>query len=359
MWEVAPDHAAGLVGGLLAALAWLLLLRRKHAAAPGTVRAAALLMFVSAGVHLALVPHHLAHDPFTALLFLVDAGALAALAVAVPTARWWRRAAAALLAATILGYVVYVLAGLEGPDQVGIATKLVELAALGLTLVPVPGEAGPSHAALRWAAVGAGVPALTVLTGLGAWAADLAHPAAGHHHVGAVVQATAAVATPEQQEQANRLLADTTAAIEPYRDWRTAWAAGYRPTGPSRGAVHWMNPAYAKGPVLDPRRPQGLVYVRGRSGWVLAGAMFEMPRQGQFGPDPGGPITAWHAHQDLCVSAAGGGSIALATPYAGCPLGAVTVSFPAMLHVWIVENPAGGPFGIDLDPGTIRALQRS
>lgn len=359
MWEVAPDHAPGLIGGLLAALAWLLLFRRRHEAAPGTVRAAALLVFVSAGIHLALVPHHLAHDPFTALLFLVDAGGLAAVALAPSTAWWWRPAAAALLVATILGYAVYVLAGLEGVDQVGIATKLLELTALGLALVPVPGEARPARRGLRWAAVGAGVPALTVLTGLGLWAADLAHPGAGHHHVGAVVQAAAAVATPEQQQRANQLLADTTAAIEPYRDWQAARAAGYRPTGPERGAVHWMNPAYAKGPVLDPRRPQGLVYVRGRSGWVLAGAMFQMPRQGQFGPDPGGPITAWHMHQDLCVSPAGGGSIALASPYAGCPLGAVGMSFPAMLHVWIVDNPAGGPFGIDLDPVTIRALQRA
>jgi hypothetical protein len=173
-----------------------------------------------------------------------------------------------------------------------------------------------------------------------------------------VVQAAPQVATPEQGERANRLLAETAAGIAPYRDARAALAAGYRPGSPDTGAAHWMNPAYARGPILDPRRPQGLVYVRGRSGWVLAGAMFQMPRRDEFGPDPGGPLTVWHQHTNLCVSPFGL-AFGLASPFGACPLGAVGMSFPAMLHVWIVDNPAGGPFGIDLDPKTIRALQRA
>jgi hypothetical protein len=365
MFDLAPGHAFGLVGGLLAAAAWLLAVRflcnhryrARYAAAPGSVRAAALLMIFTAGVHLALVPHHLDDGPITAPLFLVNGIAFLALAVLAFRAWWWRRAAAALLVATIVAYLFYVAVGLEGPDQVGIATKLVELAALGLALVPAPHERRPSRRGLRWAAVAAGVPALTVVTGVTVWATDLLRPGTGHHHVGAVVQAASPVATPDQQAAANRLLADTTAAIEPYRDARVAWSAGYRP-GLGGGAVHWMNPAYSKGPVLDPRHPQGLVYVRNSSGgWVLTGAMFQMPRMGEFGPDPGGPITAWHQHVNLCVSPIGF-AIGLASPYAGCPVGAVGMSFPAMLHVWIVENPAGGPFAIDLDPKTIRAIQR-
>lgn len=367
MWELAPGHAPGLLGGLAAAAIWLLAVRfvanhrfrARYATAPGTVRAAALLMVVTAGIHLALVPHHLDEDPLTALLFLGNAAAFLVVAVAAFRAWWWRRAAAALLAATVLAYLVYVAAGLEGPDQVGIATKLVELAAFGLALVPVPGERRPLHHGRRWLAAGVAMPALTLLTGVAVWATDLLRPGAGHQHVGAVVQAAATVVTPEQQERANRLLADTTAAVAPYRDWRAAEAAGYRPpAGGPGGAVHWMNPAYAKGPILDPKRPQGLVYVLGRSGWTLVGAVFEMPRLGEFGPDPGGPITAWHQHVNLCLSPVGF-AIGLASPYAGCPLGAVGMSFPAMLHVWVVDNPAGGPFGIDLDKRTIRALQQA
>jgi hypothetical protein len=366
MWDLAPDHAAGLVGGLMAALAWLLAVRfvpsqrfrRRYAAAPGSVRAAALLMVVTAGVHLALVPGHLDDSPFTALTFLVNAAAFTTVAIAAFSAWWWRRAAATLLVATILAYLFYLVVGFEGPDQVGIATKLVELTALGLALVPVPHEQRPAHRGLRWAAVAVAMPALTVLTGLTVWGVDLLRPAAGHHHVGAVVQATASHPTPQQRERADRLFSETSAAIAPYRDWRVAWAAGYRPPRQTGGAVHWMNPAYAGGPILDPRRPQGLVYVRGRSGWVLTGAMFQMPHLGQFGPDPGGPLTAWHAHENICLSPVGP-AFGLATPYASCPLGAVAISAPAMLHVWIVDNPAGGPFAIDLDPKTIRALQQA
>ena len=259
MWEIAPGHAAALIGGLLAGAGWLIVVRflPGRRTAPGTVRGAALLMVVSAGVHLFLAPGH-GDDPLTSLAFLVDAAALVVLAVASLGTRWWRAPAAAVLVAGVLAYVVYVLAGLERPDQVGVATKLIEVVALGLALVPVPGQRRAGQGA-RWVAVTAGVPALVVVTGLGAWVADLAHPGPGHQHVGAVFQPTNPIPTAEQQARADRLLADTRAAIAPYRDVRVARAAGYRPNpGPER-LQHWQNPAFQKGPVLDTRRPQALV----------------------------------------------------------------------------------------------------
>src|SRR5260370_29942823 len=57
MYSISPDHAIGLVGGLLAlplALA-LLRLHPRWRSVPGTVRGAAVLMAVSAGVHFALI----------------------------------------------------------------------------------------------------------------------------------------------------------------------------------------------------------------------------------------------------------------------------------------------------------------
>jgi hypothetical protein len=121
--------------------------------------------------------------------------------------------------------------------------------------------------------------------------------------------------------------------------------------------VHWTNEAYDKEMyILDPRHPQALVYVHSRHGLVLAGAMYQMPRQAQFGPDPGGPLTAWHIHQHICF---GAGAFSLATPFSSCPFGMVDVTAPAMLHVWTVGNPGGGQFAIDLDPDVVAHLARS
>ncbi len=361
MYNVNPEHAIGLIGGLVALIIALATLRLhpRWRAVPGTVRAAAVLMVVSAGVHLALIPQHLASEPATSALFLLDSAAFIVLA-ATFTWRWWRLASAALLVSTVLGYLVYVAFGLEGPDQVGVATKLVEVTALGLALVPVRGEARRTHRSWRWAGLGIAMPLLIVMTGATVWIVDLARPDARHVHAGALLQSTNAVPTPAQVDAANRLLAETKAAIQPYEDWHQAWAAGYRPGGSaSLPSSHWMNQGYVDaGYVMDPNRPQGLVYANTHHGPVLLGAMFQMKGINQFGPDPGGPLTAWHQHENICITPFGF-EFSLMTPFSSCAFGAIDISVSPMLHVWIVENPHGGPFAVDIDPSVVAALDRT
>jgi hypothetical protein len=361
VYELLPGHLPGLIGGLVALPIAVLAVRRSpwHSDAPAPVQIAAVLMAVSGAVHLALIPHHLPSSPLTSALFFLNGLAFIGLAALVAW-RWWRIASALLIVLTILGYVVYIGAQLETSDQVGIATKLIELTALGMILVPVRGEIRRSHRALRWSVLGAALPALMVIVTSVVWISDLAHPNATHTHVGALLQKTNLVPTPQQQVAATELYDETVAAIEPFKDSRHAWASGYRPNGSTTmPSTHWINNAYVNsGYVMDPHHPQGLVYANSHHGPVLLGAMFEMKSIGVFGPDPGGPLTAWHQHQNICFTPFGL-EFSLMTPFSTCPLGAIDFSAPAMLHVWIVPNPQGGRFAVDIDPKIVAAIDRT
>jgi len=261
--------------------------------------------------------------------------------------------------ATILGYLFYVDFRLEAPDQVGLATKVIEFAALGMVLVPVLNEKPMRDRPWYWALLASGLPALMLVSGTGVWIESLAHPDPRHVHAGATLQSTNVGPTSGQQAAATKLYEQTAAAIVPFQDWRQAWAAGYRPAGSTdMPSTHWFNKAYEKASVLDPQRPQGLVYANTHHGPVLLGAMFQMQRIGAFGPDPGGPLTAWHQHENICFTPIGL-EFSLMTPYSTCPFGAIDVTAPAMLHVWIVDNPKGGPFAVDIDPAAVAAIDRT
>jgi hypothetical protein len=358
MYEIAPDHAIGLYFGLLALPPALIALQlRRPQNVPGTALAASVLMAVAGAIHLGLVWTHL-EEAITAALFLMNGVAYVALSQLYMW-RWWRLASVGLITATLLGYLGYIVLGFDTPDQVAVATKLVELTALALVLVPARGEIGRPHRAIRWAGLGAAVPLLTLVTTSVVWIDDLARPDAQHAHAGALLQGTNDVATPEQVAAAQRLYDETLLAIAPYRDWHSAWAAGYRPGGSqSLPSTHWMNQRNVDvGYVMDPLHPQGLVYANSKRGPVLLGAMFQMTRIGKFGPDPGGPLTPWHQHQNICFTPFGF-EFSLMTPTSTCPIGAIDLSVPAMLHVWIVDNP-GGKFAVDIDPKVVKQIDQA
>ena len=357
MFDIAPDHAIGLYAALIALpLALLgLKLRRARLLVPGTVLGASVLMAMSGAIHVGLVWTH-RDEMITAALFVMNGVAYIVLSQ-LYTKRWWRPASVALITATLLGYLGYIVLDFDTPDQVAIATKLIELTALGLVLVPVPG-ARPWRR-LRWSALGVAVPVLAVVTLATVWIDDLARPDAQHIHAGAILQQTNDVATPDQVAAAQQLYERTAAAIARYRDWRRAWAAGYRPGGSqTMPSTHWMNQRYVDaGYVMDPQHPQGLVYANRKHGPLLLGAMFQMKHLGQFGPDPGGPLTAWHQHENVCFTPFGI-EFSLMTPTATCPVGSIDISAPPMLHVWIVDNP-GGKFAVDIDDKVVKKIDQS
>ena len=155
--------------------------------------------------------------------------------------------------------------------------------------------------------------------------------------------------TKAQQSAAVDLVNASWASSQKFADVATAKAAGYRPITPvGLPVVHYLSPkaylaTFRGGPVLDTTAPQSLVYANTAHGSVLVAAMYIMaPFSSATPPQPGGCLTQWHVHTNLCLGRAG--VVALANP--GCPTRSFNVVTPPMLHVWFAPIP-GGPTAVD------------
>jgi hypothetical protein len=155
-----------------------------------------------------------------------------------------------------------------------------------------------------------------------------------------------AAATPEQQAAADDLRASVAAAVAPYADVDAAVAAGYRVVPATANTIaHYVDPAATRdGRVLDPSRPEGLVYyAAGEGDPVLLGAFFIAP-PGEPVPDDAGGIVVWHSHDPSCAGF-------FAPPDQPC------TETRRMLHVWtadhldITARRTGQTVGVDIvDP---------
>jgi hypothetical protein len=169
--------------------------------------------------------------------------------------------------------------------------------------------------------------------------------------------------TAAQQTAAVRLVDASWQGARPFRSLSAAKAAGYVPITPSGlRVVHYLNYQYylatlRGGPVLNVAEPQSLVYANTPKGAVLVAAMYIAPR-GRSTPQPGGCLTQWHVHTNLCQTALGAviGVRTAAQPV--CPAGSTNRATSPMMHVWFVPIP-GGPTAIDAsDRQIVRAADR-
>jgi hypothetical protein len=165
---------------------------------------------------------------------------------------------------------------------------------------------------------------------------------------GVQLRATTGV-NPAQLARAERLLTTTIADIPSWSTPEKAEAAGYRSIGDAvTGDEHFVNWSYVDdGHILDPKRPESLVYEYRDNRRALVAAMYMLPWGSTFAdvPDVGGALTQWHVHADLCLTDDPqqkfvAGFAALGRP---CPAGTSKAGNTPMLHVWIVPNPCG-PF---------------
>ena len=167
--------------------------------------------------------------------------------------------------------------------------------------------------------------------------------------------------TAKEQAAANTLVAQTTAAVAKYANLAAATAAGYVPaTNPSGYEVHYADwQTVRSGDVLDPDHPSSLVYANTVSGPVLLGAMYLGAGPCIPGPDIGGPLTQWHAHDDLCLSATH--QVVGKTDAAGtCATGVHNTSTYFMLHVWVAPSLATShQFQPDLTRAELAPIIRS
>lgn len=167
--------------------------------------------------------------------------------------------------------------------------------------------------------------------------------------------------TAAQQAATVRLVNTTWAAVEKYQSLGAAEAAGFRPVTPAgRAVVHYINVTNYRatafgGPVIDPSAPQSLVYANTRHGAVLAAVMYiESPLSNSAPPDPGGCLTPWHAHTNLCLARLR--VVGIMNP--ACPAGSVNRVTQPMMHIWFVPIP-GGPTAIDAtDAQVVRAAEQ-
>jgi hypothetical protein len=153
--------------------------------------------------------------------------------------------------------------------------------------------------------------------------------------------------TAAQQRAAVTLVDQTVAAAAPYRSLAAAKAAGYVPVTPmGRKIVHYINPSiYRQGEPLDADAIPVLVYVNTTHGAVLSAAMYLLAKSGDTAhpPQPGGCLTQWHIHTDLCFSA---GSVVGNDNAGSCATGSVNQVTQPMMHVWMTPV-SGGPLAPD------------
>lgn len=343
VYDIVDAHIPGLLAlALLPVIAVLVrrsrsrfagALDRGYRGLPPQRRLAVWLTTASALIHLGLP---FGHEPTAwTVAYLAGGCALSLGAIRLVNGDRGRVAALALVGSS-MGIMVSGLMA-SAPDQTALTTKLIEITAL-VALAPDSGL-------LRRASALVGIAVLTALVSSVTWGAAL--DTGQGHHVGVVPPLGVLVPTSgdahpigEAVTAAGELQRATARAIGRYADPVVAAAAGYDVEGMSGLDFHADNREYLDdGVILDPNRPETLVYAVGDDGPVLLGAMFQMPGPRQRGPAVGGHLTVWHAHEQACLGLLPPGLAGMTSPLGMCPIGSVTIAVTnEMLHVWTVPG---------------------
>jgi len=167
--------------------------------------------------------------------------------------------------------------------------------------------------------------------------------------------------TPAQRQAAADLVRRCRASAEAHGwfDFKKAAADGFKLKASDE--THYNNVDFLfDSQVLDPDRPEYLMFYDTPKGKVLAGFMFVPRRNTDEGPQIGGPLTRWHYHTwstPICMVK---GILDMGPVVDGkCDVGSPSYRSPEMLHVWLLDHPQG-PFatGMYLSPQMLDRLLR-
>jgi len=363
MYDLMGEHRAALVGMAVVLLAALVVFRFGSGPVASAFRtltfrgqAVGLLLLVDAGAHAGLV---VTASGGWRMVFLGSALATGAVVWRLLHARTWRLWGVVLLGGALIGYWVELLRG-HPTDQIGLTVKLIELIALALILEPSKAKWRPMRRMVATATVGIAVLFNTAFAWAGAFGGNRSDAAAPlDHHIAeghraprsqtggtvtpgmVMLPHNAAQVSAVDRRQADALWEATAAAIATFANPQVAAAAGYGVEGLSGDDFHAPNPGYQHdGRILDPTRPENLVYAMGPEGPVVMGVMFETQGLRDAPPANGGPFLKWHKHEQVCFSLLPPGLAGLVDPQGMCPVGSIAITTTnSMMHVWTVPGP--------------------
>ena len=125
-------------------------------------------------------------------------------------------------------------------------------------------------------------------------------------------------------------------------DFDTAMQQGFQKDPINR--THYPHPQYMFDDIiLDPERPEWLVYHDSPDGKVLMALMFFTRELEEVGPTPAGPLALWHFHPYNRTRCAINGlwTVGEPGPDGVCAKGEPVLKTPEMFHVWFIDHPLG------------------
>jgi hypothetical protein len=161
--------------------------------------------------------------------------------------------------------------------------------------------------------------------------------------------------TPQQRLAQDKLIAACYAAARKNEWFRfeKGYDSGYRKIFDDK--THFGNESYAlDNDVLNPERPEFLMYYNSPLGKRLVGFMFLVDDPTGEGAQIAGPETIWHYHiwpEPFCLA---GGLLIIGRPnnQGVCERGTLSHRSPEMLHVWLIDHP-DGPFATKMEIDTL------